>query len=426
MVENIEKKKQKKKDLQRIYWQLKRIGKDLVVICLEILKNDKNCLGNGFKNLRGVLFMNKNCDNSLKVFSTANLFFTFMWITIILTYYQVLIKVNGIIFFLGFFTTALGVLFKYPLIVKVNNEKMCTLDYDSVNMKNIGFFSCLYIGLFEFCTKQSNLVSIFGGAKLKLFKTDRNCTFEYNTNVTKMRYKVFDIILTMTCLAFVLFVKKNLSNYENVINTALWSLVSLYIILLKFRKAILNSIHSINIGSIGKYKLNIIDQYNIFEGIFSKNYGFANMISETIMISKETFCSGDNLRKYILAHEEGHLDHSKRGLTIFMVAISILADFFGIVGVYIVSILFPSKAWISWTSLGLYFVFLIIFNIILKRRTKDGEFAADAFAIKKIGKDSVINALEILKNDKTCLGKNKKLSGIDFDKRIEFAKKFEY
>ncbi len=34
--------------------------------------------------------------------------------------------------------------------------------------------------------------------------------------------------------------------------------------------------------------------------------------------------------------------------------------------------------------------------------------------------------LEILKNDKTCLGKNKKLSGIDFEKRIEFAKQFEY
>ncbi|MCL2311626.1 MAG: hypothetical protein FWC41_03900 [Firmicutes bacterium] len=47
--------------------------------------------------------------------------------------------------------------------------------------------------------------------------------------------------------------------------------------------------------------------YSPFDGLFSNIYGFAYDIPKTILLHESVFNGGEKLKKYILAHEEGHL-----------------------------------------------------------------------------------------------------------------------
>lgn len=311
------------------------------------------------------------------------------------------------------------ILFKYPIFVKIKNENLENSQYN-IYSKNIGFWSCLYLGFFDFFLKQNNSVSLFSGVNLKMGVKDKTCKFVYDTNAVKQKHRFFDVLLAIVCSISILFIGKIFSKYDTPFGITL----SIFIILFVYRKIFINYIYSINIGTYKNYKLNIMYPHSIFEGIFSNIYALAYDVNKTVLLHKDVYFGGDRLKEYVMVHEEGHLvtKNPKKGICITF--LFIIASFFGIAGPTIISDICPDKNYLHWIPCISYLIFLLVFNFIASNKNKEDEQKADIYAIKKIGKDAVLNGLKIIKNDKLSQKMETKLSGTEMDRRIIFVEKY--
>jgi hypothetical protein len=302
----------------------------------------------------------------------------------------------------------------------MKNEKFEESEYESVYSKNIGFLSSLYIGFFDFFLKQSNQVSLFGGLNLKLRTTNRYCKFFYNSTTIKIKHKFFDIVLTVICSIAIFFFGRAFSKYETVFGVVL----AIVTILFVYRKVFLNYIYSVNVGKYENYSLNVMYPHSLFDGIFSNIYGFAYDTNKSILLHKDVYSGGDILKKYVLAHEEGHLATKNRKMSFFIAAVFIVATFLGIAGPTIISDFWPTEKWVTWIPTILYFAFLFVFNFLATSKNNNDEFKADIYATKKIGKDAVLNGLKIIKNDNCYSKSGIKISGASIDRRMEFIENY--
>jgi len=367
--------------------------------------------------------MNKKANNAKKRVSTANLFFACVWGVTAFSYFFASFEKNTLsktLFLVGFISVMVWILFKYPLIVKIKNENLEDSEYDNIYFKNIGFWSCLYIGFFDFFLKQSDLISLFSGINLKLRTANRRCKFIYIADTAKLKHRFCDIILTVVSSVLIFFFGKAFSKYDTVFGIVL----AIATVLFVYRKVFLNYIYSVNVGKHEGYRLNVMYNYNIFDGIFSNIYGLAYDSNQSILLHRDVYCGGDILKNYILAHEEGHLLTKNRKMSFFITVIFVISSFLGIAGPTIISDFWPMKKWLTWIPTILYFGFLLIFNFLVSSKNNNGEFKADRYAVSKIGKDAVLDGLKIIKNDNLYRKSGMKISGTSLDRRIEFIEHY--
>lgn len=369
--------------------------------------------------------MNKN---DRKSFSTANVFFTCTVGTLVLKYFyncwlatvQTKPVFSNIMLISMSMITIIWLIFKFPLFVRVGEDTDQLSFYKDVYSKNINFWSRLYLVFFEF-TKPSKIISLFSTVSLKLGVNNRDCKFIYVLELPQIIHRFLDIVLTIVFSVAVFFITEEITKFGIVFGVLIYVLVMLVV----YKKVLLSYIYSVNIDKANGYKLNVVYPYNIFDGIFSRLYGLAYDMNKTILLSKQVFCGGEDLKRYIIAHEEGHLATKCPQKTLLITITFVFTSFFSIAGPYIASEIFPSIEWIQWFLVISYIIFIFIFNKVINKRNKDEEFAADIFAIKKIGKEMILKGLKIVKDDKLYVDSTINLTGTEIDKRIEFVEKYE-
>lgn len=375
--------------------------------------------------LDGGLFLNKNDKKS---FSTANVFFICTVGTLMLKYFyncwqdtvQMKPIFSNIMLISMSAITIIWLIFKFPLFVKVDEDINKLSFYENIYSKNLNFWSRLYLIFFEF-TKPSKIISLFSTVCLKLGVNNRDCKFVYVLESPQIIHRFLDMVLTMVFSVVAFFITEEITKFGFIFGVLLYMLVMLIV----YKKVLLNYIYSVNIDKVNGYNLNVVYPYNIFDGIFSRLYGLAYDMNRTILLSKQIFCGGENLKKYIIAHEEGHLATKCPKKTLLITITFVFASFFGIAGPCIASEIFPSIEWVQWFLAISYIIFILLFNKIINKKNKDEEFAADIFAIKKIGKEMVLKGLKIIKDDKLYVDSTVELTGTEIDRRIKFVEKYE-
>lgn len=370
--------------------------------------------------------MKKN--NTKKVFSSANFFFICIVFMFFFSYYYNEWQRNrainnnfaNIIFFI--MTIAICAYFpiRFPLFIKTENEKIDESYYDDIYYKKLGFWSQLYLGFFHW-TKCNDSISLFSKKILYLGIKNRECKFTYNNSEVKKIYRIFDFILTVISSIVVFFLAQEFSKMGIVYGLTL----SVFSLLFAFRNIILNHIFSVKIGNEEEYNLSIMYPYCIFDGIMSRKYGFAYYGDNNILLQKDVFCGGEMLKKYIIAHEKGHLKTSNRTKNLLLLFTIIFAtiSFFTSVG-FMVQIGVKRTELII-LPLIMYAVFLYVYLTLLRKKSEKDEFLADVYAIKNIGKEAVLKGLEVIKKDTLYKNYEVKLSGIEIDRRIKFVKEYK-
>ena len=370
-------------------------------------------------------FLNRN---SKKSFSTANLFFICTVGILILKYfhncYQITISTKPLFSnIMLVFTSVVSVIwiaFKFPLFVKTEEDMSDLSFYDNIYSKNINFWSRLYLVFFEFI-KPSPIVSLFSPIILNLGVKNRECKFILIIKKPRFVHRFLDVVLAVVFGLGAFFVSNEITKFGAIFGVLMYILTMLVV----YKKVFLNYIYSVTISKVNGYNLNIIYAFNIFDGIFSNLYGLAYDINKSILLSTQVFCGGENLKKYVIAHEEGHLATKSRKQTLLITLIFGFTSFLGIAGPCIASEFFSSTEKMQWLIVAFYIIFIFAFNKLVSRKNRNNEFAADAFAIKKIGKDLVLKGLTIIKADSLYRNSAVKLSGLEIDRRIEFVERYE-
>ena len=366
--------------------------------------------------------------NAKKKFSTASMFFICVFGTLTLTYccncWQITVNTNPIFSNVMLVITGVSLLiwvfFKFPIFINVDDNDLNNSSYEKTYVKNLGFWSRLYFGLFGPAIS-NKFVTLLGKSSLRLQIEGRFCIFNYIIEPSKPKYQIFDIALTIVCSVAAFFLGSGFVKFDAIFE------ISIFIsaILFMYRRVLLNYIFSINIGKHEGYKLNVMYPYSPFDGIFSTIYGFAYDIPRTILLHKDIFCGGEELKKYVLAHEEGHLATRNPKRSLWITIIFIFVSFVGIAGPSIIFCFLPISGGTIWLIVFLYFLFVFVFDVVIKSRNKKDEFKADVYAIKKIGKNSVLEGLRVVKNDNLYYGSNLKFSDTLIDRRIEFVQKYQ-
>jgi len=377
--------------------------------------------------MQKVVFL-KKAEKVKKVFSTANLFFICLLGTFIFGYFYFLFGktfvfnptiaiVSPVVALVAF---PICFYFKFPLFVKTENDSFDISIYENVYSKNISFLAKIYIGIF-YWTKISNTISLFTMETLKFGYGGRNSKFILNSGVPKFIHRFLDILLTLVCTILAFLISKEFSRFG-----ILFGFLSAVLIFLTvYKKVLLNHIYSVNIGKHEGYNLNVMYKYSQFDGIFSNVYGLAYDIPKTILIHESVFSGKEELKKYILTHEEGHLATRSSKKSFWLTFIFIVTGFVGIASPTVISEIWPTSELLVWIPTVLFLLFLYIFDFIIQAKNKEDELKADAYAIKKIGKTAVLDGLSLIKNDNSYNKLGFKLSGILIDRRIQFVQEYD-
>lgn len=306
---------------------------------------------------------------------------------------------------------------RFPLVVKIKEEDLYSSCYDNIYTKKIGFWQNLFIGFFDLL-KQNNIISLLGGYTMELGTRGRDCKIIIKPNFSKLSQNAFDVILTVFCGIAAFFISSEFAKLGVVFGLVF----STYMIISLYKKYILNYIYSITVNTQRGYKINVMYPYRIFDGIFSKYYGFAYLKFNAILLHKDVFCGGDKLRNYIIAHEEGHLANKSSIKINLAMYLFIFATFLGISSGNVMYGIWGIDDYRSFIPLILYLLFLAVYLPLAKAQEEKLEKCADTYAIKKLGKDAVIDGLEIIKSDNFEDKCN--LSGTPLNRRIEFVKEY--
>ncbi|MDR0675491.1 MAG: hypothetical protein LBF97_00420 [Elusimicrobiota bacterium] len=315
---------------------------------------------------------------------------------------------------------SIWIYFKYPLLIIDKVKELDKAFYNEIYYKKIGFWQCLFIETFYLIRQNNEMISLFGGNILKIGIKNKNCEFCYNSDSIKLIHRVFDIILTIICSIAVFFLVDEFTKFGIVFGIT----TAIFLIFLIFRKVILNYILSINIGEYKGYKLNIMYPHNPLDSIFSKIYGFACYIDNSILIHKDVFCGNDALKKYVLMHEVGHLKTAGRKKNFWSIFIFVVMTFLSITGIGFLSQVIDNKNDLKiWISVIIYIIFAFFYKKIMDRKNENDELKADIYAIKVIGKEAVLRGLEIIKSEN--ISEKIRFSGISINRRIEFVREYQ-
>jgi len=79
---------------------------------------------------------------------------------------------------------------------------------------------------------------------------------------------------------------------------------------------------------------------------------------------------------------------------------------------------------IMFIPLVFYGLFFCVYIPIMRTKNEKDEFLADIYAIKTIGKGSVLKGLKIIRDDESYKNIKIKFSGTSIDRRIKFVREY--
>ncbi len=319
------------------------------------------------------------------------------------------------IFILSTFLFSILFLIKFPIFINENKEQIDETYYDKKYVENISFFKLLYFSLFS--SEPSHIISFFNGVKLILFNKNRICKFVWEDEVVKPIHRILDLLMAVPLIALAYLLGLFLSKGNFYFGLAL----CLIFLVFKFKNKIISYSLSIKVSNIYNYNLKVIYPYGKNPLTFIKHYGMSFPFTKTILISDEVFSSSSaSLKEYVIAHEAGHIKDKKRIALIF--GISIFFTIYLILCPFLISGL--GFKYLTILPILTFLFYWAIFGFDLNEKA---EFFADEYAIKKIGKEKCLEALEIIKNesneDRTTQGSL--FRPIPISRRIKFINEYQ-
>ena len=305
---------------------------------------------------------------------------------------------------------------KFPIFLDAENEKVNENLYKETHSKNMNFFGGLYYALLS--TEQSKFISFFSGVRLHLYINEYRSKFIWENKKVKLIHRFLDfcLMLFLVYLSFVLacFLAQGLYNAQVAF--------CILIIITMYKKTIFNYSLSLNVGEVDGYNLNVVYPYSTAKFGLLKSYGMMFPFNKTILIMADTFNSKTAVKDYVIAHERGHIDDNKRILVAIFAAV--------ICVVYLVL----GPLLISLTGFNFFVSFPLITYLIYNgtigyRINESIELFADEYAIKAIGKDKCLEALNLMKEKNRKIGSRFILTKFFFrivtiERRIHFVNEY--
>lgn len=364
-----------------------------------------------------------------KVFSSANLFFLCVSLAFLVSYYYAIWQRDAVIN-IGAANTIFLVMcvaacfyfpIKFPLVIKINVDDVDVSHYKDIYVKKLGFWSQLYQGFFCW-SKAGDSISLFSDKIIKLGINNRDCKFAQCYEAVKARHRFCDFALTIFMSVAAFFLAKEVSKTGIVFGFVL----ATYAILFRFRNVILSRVFSVCISDGEEYKVALMFPYGSVRDFLNKSFGFAYYADNTILIHKDVFCGGEVLRKYIFAHEVGHLKKACRVANVFIISIFIFMTYAFFISLGLIVQSASSNIFSPILPLIGYLVFLCAYLPFVQRINQKSEWLADTYAINDIGKDAVLQGLKAIKDDSSYENLGLNFSGIPIDRRIKFVEEYAY
>lgn len=354
-----------------------------------------------------------------KTFSSANLSlllcfifaaFTYLFITVTSILSHPIFEIICLSIILICFSLYLYI--RFPLFIDPNPAEKFSEDfYDHKYEKNLGWFKNLYFTLFT--AERSQFVSFFSGSTIKLYVKGRVCKFTWETKPVKPVHRLLDFLLFLIlgptfCLLMV-----------GLLNFGILSGISVCIIglLFLFRKRILFSFLSVNVGKAFNYKLNVVYPYSTSNFHLHKYYGTAEPFTKTVLIADDTFSINPVIKKYVTVHEVGHLKDKKTFWTYFFVPIFVM-----IYLTILPYLLKTANSWAAFIPLVTYFIYTVTLGYKFREKS---EFSADEFALKSIGKENCIEALRLMNTYVNSGSRHLFLKPVPLERKIQFINDYE-
>ncbi len=357
-----------------------------------------------------------------KVFSSANLAMFLSGFTLLITYFfktrntlSFLPQLTIPLFILSIFLFSALFLLKFPLFIVQKEEQIKENYYDQKYEENISFFKRLYFSLLS--SEPSQIISFFSRVTLKLFNKNELCKFSWENGPVKVTHRILDLLLTIPLVAISFLLGYGLSKGNFYFSLVLCLIFFVFM----FKNRIITYSLSIEVENTDSYKLKVIYPYKKNKISFIKHYGMSFPFAKTILISDEIFSSNStSLKEYVIAHEVGHLKDKKR--LAFTYSLAVFFTIYLVMGPYFISS-FGFK-YFAFLPILTFLLYWVLFGFDLNEKA---ELLADEYAIKTIGKENCLTALEILKNDSKENGSNyyKFLKPIPISRRIQFINEYQ-
>lgn len=357
-----------------------------------------------------------------KIFSSANLTMCLSGFTFFITYFfmtrntlNFLPSLTIPIFILSIFLFSALFLLKFPILIEDKKEQINEDYYDKKYVENINFLKRLYFSLFS--SEPSQIISFFSKVDLSLFNKNGNCKFSWENGPVKIVHRILDLLITIPLVAIAFLLGYGLSAGDFYFSLILCIIFLLFF----FKNKIISYSLSIKVGNIDNYKLKVIYPYRKNNLTFIKHYGMSFPLSKTILISDEIFSSNStSLKDYVIAHELGHMKDKRRIAVIF--SISVLFTIYLVMGPSVISTL--GFKYLTILPILTFLLYWVLFGFNLNEKA---ELFADEYALKKIGKENCLTALEIIKSEVNENRSNydKFFKPIPISRRMQFINEYQ-
>ena len=257
--------------------------------------------------------LNKNkLSNSYdrKMFSSVNLAFIIFTVSVIvISIYQGLNDIKGWSLFkiacLIFFIVNIMILIKnkFPVFISRNPvEELDLENYTKKHEKNIGFWGSLY--LIMFTAEPSCFASLFSGTTLTLYQREKNNTFIWHSNNTKLIHRVLDFILMVVAI-LVSYVLITYCFKTAILAKALMIVLTIITLAFKLEKTILFNMFSVELEEKEGIKLKVLYNYSTSKIRINNFYGIAEPWTKSVIIGSNDI--DPVAREFTIAHETGHI-----------------------------------------------------------------------------------------------------------------------
>lgn len=300
---------------------------------------------------------------------------------------------------------------KAPLFVKMQNEE--TVDFSQWEKhisKNLGWLANISFALLT--AEPSRFVSFFSNTKLTFFTKGRLSKFTWENAPVKPIHRFLDFVLLLVLMPIVYLFASDLFSFF--LNGGLF--VFIFLVFFRFRKVINYSFFSVNVGCEKGIKINVMYPYSTVRSRY-KMYGFANQFNNEVFITEDTFRLNQIIKEYTIAHEMGHLKDRKK-----FIAYSI----FSLIPLACVTILpFMLKGYLAFIPVVTYILYRCTFEYLINEKI---ELEADKYALKELGKERCLEALDLMsKNSTNCSTSRKNLFSfcVPLKRRIKFINEYK-
>lgn len=293
---------------------------------------------------------------------------------------------------------------KFPIYVYKQNFNV-NINGEVVK-KRIKWWECFYTVLFSL--EPSQYISFFAENNIILFKDDNNkYVFTFENKDSKIIHKILDLLLVSIfsgILLLIIFYIKNINNWKFGLAVFIFSVI------LFFNKRIYGKVFSIMIAQNNKCKIKVMLPKTRNNFISFKFYGLA-CLKNTILITCDVLNGNKIIYDYIVAHEQGHLKDKKLLLyyissIVWIAYLSMSPYFFSYIGM----------RFMIWINFLIYHLYSQKLGYALKIYSEN---IADVYAVKTLGKEKCLKALQLLNQSHNSNRSNSLFKQVTLQHRIE-------